>query len=178
MDTNEQATASPAPRPPVRGTDAPTVVLHWVVAGALAVSLLTGLRIAADSGSVTARTLEPVLFQGDVLRWHLASAYALLVAALAYVLFLRRSRLSARVALDGARLRDLRVGERRRRWRALNVALYWVAFLAIALASVTGTLLYLAPGWLPQEAVAEIHLAVAWLRCASAQSTTTALSMR
>src|SRR5438876_2936959 len=148
-------------RPPIRPrADAPTVFLHWLVALTLAVSLATGLRISVDAlHSVWSRALSPILPQGDVVTWHLYGAYALTVGAVAYLIFLRRARVSARVQLS---LGALGASEHETRWRAINRTLYWVVFALIAIQSVTGTLLYFAPGLLPRLLVTASHRCVAW----------------
>lgn len=143
--------------------DAPTAFLHWALVATLAVSLLTGLRIAADAlDSTWAHALDSLLPQGSVTRWHVAAAYGLTAIALAYVVFLLRARLFGRIALDGARLRAFAAPDRRNRWQVFNVAVYWVSFLLIALGAVTGTLLYLETALVPHDLLAAIHRAVAW----------------
>ncbi len=149
-------------RPPIRPrADAPTVFLHWLVAVTLAVSLATGLRISVDTPhSVWSRALSPILPQGDVVTWHLYGAYALTVGAVAYLVFLRRARVSARVQLS---LGALGASDHETRWRAINRTLYWVVFAFIAIESITGTLLYFTPpGLLPRQFVAASHRWVAW----------------
>jgi hypothetical protein len=134
--------------------------LHWLVALTLAVSLATGLRISVDApDSVWSRALSPILPQGAVSTWHLYGAYALTVGAVAYLIFLRRARVSARVQLS---LGALGASDHETRWRAINRTLYWVVFAFIAIQSVTGTLLYFAPGLLPKQFATAIHRWVAW----------------
>ena len=95
--------------PQRRRTDAPTVVLHWLVALLLLVSLATGLRIAADAqDAVWSRAVATLVPQGEVVTWRIGSAGALIAAAAGYVVFLRRSRLVRRVAFDARRIRALR----------------------------------------------------------------------
>jgi Ethylbenzene dehydrogenase/Prokaryotic cytochrome b561 len=140
--------------------DLPTVVLHWLAAAALAVSLGTGLRISIDTpGAVWSRFLSPLLPQGAVSTWHLYSAYTLTILAVAYILFLWRAHLGARVRPS---VRALGTPDRETRWRAINRILYWVAFAGIAVQAVTGSLLYFAPGLLPVQLVAAFHRGVAW----------------
>lgn len=126
--------------------DAPTIVLHWGMVATLVVSLATGLRFAADDpDAAVAGALNGVLPQGEVVTLHIWSATLLLALSIAYVVFLFRARLQARVALDKHRLSDLRKGGRNW-WASANVAVYWLAFLAILGASVTGLALYFMPG--------------------------------
>ena len=55
--------------PQRRRTDAPTVVLHWLVALLLLVSLATGFRIAADAqDAVWSRAVATLAPQGEVVR--------------------------------------------------------------------------------------------------------------
>ncbi|HXH03098.1 MAG TPA: ethylbenzene dehydrogenase-related protein, partial [Candidatus Competibacteraceae bacterium] len=144
-------------------TDAPTLLLHWGMVITLTFSLLTGLRLAADAeDSVWARTLSGLLLQGTVTRWHVWAAYALTLLALGYVVYLWRARLAARVALDGVRRHGLRAADRRQRWSALNVLVYWLAFALILVAAGSGALLYFAPGLLPSAILLWLHQAVAW----------------
>ena len=127
-----------------RRGDAPTVALHWLVALLLLVSLATGFRVAADAleagwwRGVAAR-IAP---QGAVLLWHIASACALLAAAAGYVTFLVRARQVGRVRLDARRRACLRSPDARRRWKAVNVLIYWLAFGLVFAAGTTGLLMY------------------------------------
>ena len=140
--------------------DLPTIVLHWLVAVALAVSLGTGLRISLDAlGAVWSRSFSPLLPQGAVSTWHLYSAYALTMLSVAYLIFLWRAQVGVRVRPD---VRALHAPERATRWRAINRLLYWVAFGGIAAQAVTGALLYFVPGLLPVQRIAALHRSVAW----------------
>ena len=127
-----------------RRGDAPTVALHWLVALLLLVSLATGFRVAADAleagwwRGVAAR-IAP---QGAVLLWHIASACALLAAAAGYVTFLVRARQVGRVRLDARQLAYLRSPDARRRWKSVNVLIYWLAFGLVFAAGTTGLLMY------------------------------------
>jgi cytochrome b subunit of formate dehydrogenase len=142
-------------------SDATTVTLHWLLVSAMVLSLATGLQIAADAvDSTWSRLLSPILMQGEVTYLHTVSAFALLGLAVAYASFLWRARLTSRVALE---LRNIVSSDREMRWRAVNRAMYWLAFGLIAVAAVTGTLLYFAPGLLPSAAVVVVHRSVAWV---------------
>lgn len=148
----------------IEKTDATTVILHWLLVVTLLFSLSTGLRISADSEeSVWARAMNIVLLQGNVMHWHIWAAYALTLVALGYVVFLVRARLTTRVALDRTRVGSLGAPERNVRWRAVNVVLYWLAFVLLGLAAMTGTLLYFFPGVLAHETVIVVHRVLAWL---------------
>ena len=52
-------------------TDVGTIILHWTTAVALIVSLLTGIRIAADDlNTPVSHWLSPILPQGEIWSWH------------------------------------------------------------------------------------------------------------
>lgn len=141
-------------------SDAPTVIMHWLLVLTLAVSLISGLRISADDTEAQlSRWLEPVLMQGDVTRWHVLSAFTLGAIALGYWLFLWRARLASRVKTT---LGPVVTGSREARWYAINRALYWIAFGLILTAMVTGGIFYFLPGWLSERTVADIHRLAAW----------------
>ncbi len=141
-------------------SDAPTVIFHWLLAAALLVSLATGMRVAADAVDARiSKALSPLLMQGEVTYWHVLSASVLCVLLLAYGVFLWRSRLAARLALD---LRKLGSDNRTLRWTMVNRLLYWVAYGLLALAGVTGALAYFAPGVLPIDVVLLVHRSAAW----------------
>jgi cytochrome b subunit of formate dehydrogenase len=144
-------------------TDTPTFLLHWSLVLTLVVSLATGLRIAADEEQGGwAQSVSWALPQGDVVNWHIWAALTLLSVSAAYVWFLLRARLTQRVALGGAWFHSLRKGSWQQRWKAINIALYWVAFACIFIAGLTGVLLFVAPGLLPYVTVTTVHQAVAW----------------
>ncbi len=145
-------------------TDALTVLLHAGMIVTLVVSLATGLRIAADAQEPSwAAALGELWLQGTVSRWHAWAALALSVIVVAYVVFLEHARLGARIALDGARRRALVAPDRRTRWSAINVAIYWLAFIGLLVAVASGALLYFADALLPYASVATVHQFVAWL---------------
>jgi cytochrome b subunit of formate dehydrogenase len=142
-------------------SDVPTIFLHWFLAFVLIVSLATGLRISADSpDAVWSPKLSEMLPQGAVMSWHLYSAYGLSLGAIAYILFLWRAGVAPRVRPS---VRTLTASQPGVRWRGINRALYWVAFVCIAVEGITGTMLYFAPGLLPVRFVTAIHRFAAWL---------------
>lgn len=141
-------------------SDAPTVVLHWLLVCALLVSLGTGLRIASDAiGSSVSKALSPILPQGNVTYWHVMSATLLCALLIAYAVFLWRARLVSRIS---ANLRGLAAAERSTRWSAINRLIYWMAFVLLALAGVTGAWMYFAPGTMPRLALLQLHQSAAW----------------
>ena len=86
------------PKPP--RTDVGTLVLHWTTAIAFAVSLFTGIRIAADALSApVSHWLSPVLPQGEIWTWHFLAGLTLFFCAAAYLIYMRRSAQGSRNAL-------------------------------------------------------------------------------
>src|SRR5438445_8864982 len=82
-------------------SDVGTIILHWSTAIALVVCLLTGLRMAIF-GYVApgfARSLSPILPQGEMWTWHFVSAFTLFFSASAYLLYVYRAGLTPRNAL-------------------------------------------------------------------------------
>lgn len=137
--------------------DAPTFLIHWVVAITCTVSLLTGLRIAGDDpNGWLAPLAQTISIQGDVVRWHILASIVLTFGALSYAAFMIRGRLSSRLKLDGA------AGDRSGKWRSINVALYWAAFAFILLLAATGSLLYFASASVNYPLMTTIHQAGAW----------------
>ena len=147
-----------------RRGDAPTVALHWLVALLLLVSLATGFRVAADALEAGwwrgfAARIAP---QGAVLLWHIASACALLAAAAGYVTFLVRARQVGRVRLDARRRACLRSPDARRRWKAVNVLIYWLAFGLVFAAGTTGLLMYSDLVNRAEWRLSHLHRWIAW----------------
>src|SRR5215207_875609 len=69
-------------------TDAVLVLFHWSAAVALVLSLLTGLRIAADdAGATVSRWVAAVSLQGSVHWLHNIAGLALAAAALGYFVY-------------------------------------------------------------------------------------------
>lgn len=139
-------------------TDGGTILLHWVTAASMLASLLTGLRISADGQFTSwAKALEFALPQGEMWTWHLLASLVLFFCTIAYFVYMRRAALSDRVG--AARLRTLTPPTTTKlRWRAINVALHWFAYGAIAMLTLTGVVLYIGyGGWF-----VTIHKAFAW----------------
>lgn len=130
-------------RGPTKKTDYGTVIFHWTLAACLAVAVATGLRIAtATPGHDWLNILDFLLPKAAVWTEHLQAAVLLIVISVAYVVYVRTARLGARLRLDRVRLWGL-FGRRYARWGAINVALYWLFFLALLTQLATGTLMYL-----------------------------------
>jgi hypothetical protein len=135
------------------GVDAPTFFLHWILVLTLAVSLMTGLRIASDDASTRvgalARSFLPILPEGAVIEWHIASSWILTSAAFAYAVFILRSRQTARLRLKRVDLLILwrsrdpnEPSPRRPGWFVTNRLLFHTSFALVALLAVTGWMLY------------------------------------
>ena len=91
-------------------TDVATVVIHWTVAILFTISVLTGFRVAADAeDAVWSHILAAVALQGEVVVWHVWSAWAMVAAAASYVVFLFVARLVPRVSVDASRVRAVQV---------------------------------------------------------------------
>ncbi len=139
-------------------------MLHWLVASLLLVNFATGFRVApdaldADWSRAVAAAIGP---QGAVLFWHVASACALLAAVAAYATYLMGARQIARLRMDADRLRDLRSPDRRRRWRSVNVLIYWLAYALLATAACTRLLMFSGVVNRAHWGVGTIHRLVAW----------------
>lgn len=128
---------------PAKKTDYGTVIFHWTLAACLVVAAATGLRIAtATPGHDWLNVLDFLLPQAAVWTDHLEAAVLLTVISVAYVVYVRNARLGTRVRLDRVRLWGL-FGRRYARWGTINIALYWLFFLALLTQLTTGTLMYL-----------------------------------
>jgi len=144
-------------------SDFATALLHWSIVALFLVNLATGLRIAGDSTEATwSRALSGLLPQGNVYVIHLWSAWALAALCIGYIAFLAFAQLAPRVAIDGSRLRALKSHDRRTRWQAINVLVYWIAFLLVGAAVVSGSLLYFNISPLEQATLTTLHRVLAW----------------
>lgn len=141
-------------------------LLHWSLAAAVTINLLTGLRIAGDAPDAAwSRALGPLLPQGEVLHWHLGAAVVVLAAAVGYGLWLWRTgalaRLTALWRVPADWRARLRADPPAARWRAVNQALTWLAIALLGVLAATGLTLYLgaAPG---SETIRAVHRGAAW----------------
>ena len=130
-------------------TDAGTIILHWISAIAVLTSVATGLRIAADAPAAPiSQFLSPILPQGEIWTVHFIAGLTLFFSSAAYPLYLRRSGLQRRVAVKRLLVFTLPAAKRLR-WGATNVALHWLAFILLAVLTVSGIVLYLGyGGWI------------------------------
>jgi Ni,Fe-hydrogenase I cytochrome b subunit len=135
-----------------------TVLLHWSLVFAFAVSLATGLRIAADAPDANAsRMLVPVLPQGDVLIWHLGSGILVLGLMLAYVLYQCLTGLWRRLVIR------MHGGPGPAAyWLKVSQLLYWLAFALFALAVATGLMQYVRVAFGSQPLIEGLHRMAAW----------------
>jgi Ethylbenzene dehydrogenase/Prokaryotic cytochrome b561 len=151
---------SNTPRPTRSSTDWPTLLMHWCLVISLLVSISTGWRIAGmTDDSAVLKWLDVLILQGNVVRWHFLSATVLTALVIAYVAFLWRTGLGARLKL---RMASFKSPDRTTRWQAINRLIYWVAFALLAGAALTGSLMYFLPGLLPTEPLVRVHLWLSW----------------
>ena len=145
-DFARSATSLEASKP---RSDLGTIFLHWVVVIAALVSLLTGLRIAADAtGAVIAPLLEPILPNGEVWTFHVFAGLTLFFCMAAYAVYIYRAALGKRNSPKRVKALTL-PAPKRVRWAAANVALHWLAYAIIVLLTGTGVALYLGyGGWI------------------------------
>ncbi|WP_422367918.1 ethylbenzene dehydrogenase-related protein [Pelagibius sp.] len=161
LDSSEPA-APPGLQQRLR-SDFATAALHWTIVALFLVNLTTGLRIASDASDASwSSAVDAVLLQGDVYVLHIWSAWALTAACIAYIIFLLAAHLGPRVALDASRFRALSSHDRRTRWQSINVLIYWLAFLLVGAAAVTGSLMYFHLLPESQSLVTTLHRVVAW----------------
>ena len=164
----------PAQRRTPPRTDAFTFILHWGLVAALTLSLLTGLRIAADydasvAGAVSAK-LPWLLLEGPVIEWHIWSGWTLTFIAVSYGAFVWRARQVDRIKVDRSVWLRLRTARQRRRfwsdvpaWFAANVLVYQLGFVLIGLMALTGWLLYAGVTLgLGSYAIATVHGTIAY----------------
>src|SRR5215212_9395354 len=109
-------------------TDIGTILIHWTASIACIITLVTGLRLASDQEfSVVWRAIAPVLPQGEIWSWHIISGLALTFASTTYIVYMHRSGLMRRIALD--KLRALTMpAPRQAKWGAINVLLHWALY--------------------------------------------------
>jgi cytochrome b subunit of formate dehydrogenase len=131
-------------------TDMGTLVLHWVVAVAMFASLLTGLRISADAETaVISKFLSPFLPQGEVWTVHFLASLILFSTATTYLVYMMRSGLKARIALNKLRVLAVKSAPLKSRIGAINVALHWALYLLVLVLTATGAALYVGyGGWI------------------------------
>ena len=144
-----------------RKTDYGTIVLHWLLVGAVGVAFVSGLRIATETPDRAWLNLfDAILPRANVWTEHIEAAVVLVGVAIAYAIYLLRSGLSRRVRLDEARLRGL-FGPKQPRLGAISVLLTWTFLIAIATLIVSGAMLYF--GVLAGYDAATVHWYATWV---------------
>jgi hypothetical protein len=145
----------------IRRTDYGTIILHWLLAGATVVAFITGLRIATEAPDhAWLNNFDWMLPRSHVWTWHIPAAVVLVGVAVAYLIYVMRSGLSRRVAVDKIRLRGL-FGRPQARKGSISILLHWTLFLTILTLIVTGGLLFfgVASGHLTMQ----IHWYATWI---------------
>jgi len=125
-----------------RKTDYGTIVLHWLFVAATAVAFLTGLRIATEApGRTWINLFDLVLPRSDVWVPHMQAAVVIVAVSLAYAIYVVRSGLSRRVALDRSRLHGF-FSRKQARLAAVSVILTWGLFATMVALISSGGLLF------------------------------------
>jgi hypothetical protein len=144
-----------------RKTDYGTIILHWLVVGAICVAFVTGLRIAAETPDRTwINWLDAVLPRAGVWVPHMEAAVVLTAVSIGYAIYLTRSGLTRRVAFDKIRLRGL-VGRKQARFGSLSVLLVWTFYATMLALIVSGGLLYF--GFSAGYDMVMIHWCATWI---------------
>ena len=127
-------------------TDVGTITLHWATALAFVVSLVTGIRIAADAlRAPFSKWLAPVLPQGEIFSWHFLAGLAVFFCGSAYVAYLARSGLVERNSPKKTRILTMRAPARLK-WGAVNIILHWFVYALVIFLTGTGVMMYLGYG--------------------------------
>jgi Ethylbenzene dehydrogenase/Prokaryotic cytochrome b561 len=143
-----------------RKTDYGTIILHWLLVGATGVALLSGLRIATEAPDrAWLNWIDVVLPRANVWVPHMQAAVVLVAVSVAYAIYMVRSSLSRRIALDKVRLRGL-WGRKQARLSSSSVLLTWAFFLTMLALIVSGGCLYF--GAFAGYAMAKVHWIATW----------------
>ncbi|EEG07431.1 conserved hypothetical protein [Pseudogulbenkiania ferrooxidans 2002] len=143
-----------------RKADFPTMAWHTLLLFFMGFALVTGLRLAFDHAKGGWRAaLEPIMLQGDVVRWHVWASIALTGLVAGYIAFLVKARLAARWKVSKVMLK---APVKAARWQAINRAVYWLGLATFVVAVLSGIWLYFLPffGWL--ELVGYVHEIASW----------------
>lgn len=143
-----------------RKADFPTMVWHTLLLGFMAFAFITGMRVAYDNAKGGWRAvLEPIMLQGDVIRWHAWAALALTGLVTGYIAFLAYGKLATRWKVSKVLLKSK---AKPARWQAINRALYWLGLICFVVAVATGAWLYFLPFFGMLELVSLIHDIASW----------------
>ena len=146
-------------------TDGMLVLFHWLCAGALIASIVTGLRIGADhQHAIVTSWLGSVALQGAVHWLHYLAGIAIAAVAAGYALYLRQARLAGRLKVPAGKGRKLLTKPGRPGWRVRNIHLYYLLFALILVLAATGLLRYVGVawgGWLRWAHLAAAYLIIA-----------------
>jgi cytochrome b subunit of formate dehydrogenase len=145
----------------IRRTDYGTIILHWLLACATIVALITGLRIATEAPDhAWLNKIDWMLPRAHVWTWHMPAAVVLVGVAVAYMIYVLRSGLSRRVAMDKIRLRGL-FGRPQARKGSISIALHWLLFFTMLILIVSGGLLFF--GVESGHLTMQIHWYATWI---------------
>lgn len=144
--------------------DYPTILLHWALLLTLIFSFVTGMQVAADDPkSEWAQAVRWMLPQGNVIVWHLITALVFVGIVAGYTAFLKSSGNLRRISLNRKWWKMLTgSNDRRVFWRAVNTLVYWLGFIALIIALLTGLLMDLVAGQNVYAWSAIIHQYAAW----------------
>ncbi|WP_024303995.1 ethylbenzene dehydrogenase-related protein [Pseudogulbenkiania sp. MAI-1] len=144
----------------LRKADFPTMIWHTLLLFFIGLALTTGLRLAADGAKGGWRkALEPIMLQGDVVRWHVWASIALTGLVAGYIAFLVRARLQARWKVSKVLLK---APAKAARWQAINRAVYWLGLATFVVAALSGAWLYFLPFLGLLELVGYVHEIASW----------------
>jgi hypothetical protein len=120
-------------------TDLGTIILHWLVAGALSAAVASGIAIGCTRpGHEGIGRLGSMWPSCPVWAYHMVSASMLIVIAIVYPIYISSAGLVRRIVLDRVRLSGF--GRARYRWAAWNVILHWGCYLTIVAELASGGL--------------------------------------
>lgn len=143
-----------------RKADFPTMLWHSLLLFFMGFALTTGPRLAADHAKGGWRNaLEPIMRQGDVVRWHVWASIALTGLVAGYIAFLIKARLAARWKVSKIMLK---APVKAARWQAINRAVYWLGLAIFVVAALSGAWLYFLPFFGFLELVGYVHEIASW----------------
>jgi hypothetical protein len=130
---------------------------HWSTVALLVIAVLTGMRLGwafvdsplgGDSGR-WGHFLNAVAPEGAMLTWHIYSSWLLALISIVYVIYLLRTKESRRLRIRGSDFATVaKAIAKPKMWRnkfvlwSANLIVYWLAFLMLFVAFVTGIVIY------------------------------------